>query len=306
MLTDLSTTGTVLLVLLSAAAVFAVICLISMVRDGRRFVVRRYRVSSGKLAAPKRLVYISDMHEKQYGDDNEAVVQAVRDAKPDLILIGGDTIVALAALKCAAEDPAWCARSRSLLRRLTEIAPVYFADGNHELRLRIRKRSEGRRHYDRLADMLRETGVICLHNRCEEVGELRLCGLELTDQYYLRFKKHRMEPDAVSKFLHMESAGEDRFSVLLAHDPEYFASYAAWGADLTLSGHLHGGIMRLPFIGGVVSPNPALFPKYNGGLYRIGKRSMIVSCGLGEHTLPIRIFNPGEISVIDLVPASRQ
>ena len=98
------------------------------------------------------------------------------------------------------------------------------------------------------------------------------------------------------------------FTMLLTHSPVYFETYVKWGADLCLCGHVHGGLMRLPLIGGVMGTRPNLFPKYSGGRYSYsigetdGNRTgtMVLTCGLGTHTLPIRIFNPGEISVIEL------
>ena len=95
------------------------------------------------------------------------------------------------------------------------------------------------------------------------------------------------------------------YEILLAHNPDYFKQYAFYGADLTLAGHVHGGIVRMPFMGGIASPAVRFFPKYNGGLYRQGKANMIVSCGLGTHTLPMRIFNPAELAVIRIKPACK-
>ena len=89
---------------------------------------------------------------------------------------------------------------------------------------------------------------------------------------------------------------------MLAHNPEYFANYAKYGADLILSGHVHGGVVRLPFVGGCASPAIRLFPKYSDGLYTLQNKKMVVSCGLGSHTIPMRIFNPGELTVISLKP----
>ena len=102
-----------------------------------------------------------------------------------------------------------------------------------------------------------------------------------------------------------ETLGEHKegvYQILLAHNPEYFEEYAAWGADLVLSGHVHGGIMRLPLLGGVISPKLVLFPKYDGGRFYEKDSTMILSRGLGMHTLPIRIFNPAELVVIHLLP----
>ena len=93
---------------------------------------------------------------------------------------------------------------------------------------------------------------------------------------------------------------ESKYNILLAHNPEYFKKYAAWGADLVVSGHVHGGIMRLPFIGGVIAPSFRLFPKYSGGQYQSGDTIMLLSTGLGSHTLPFRIFNPGQLVVLEL------
>ena len=95
----------------------------------------------------------------------------------------------------------------------------------------------------------------------------------------------------------------EKYEILLAHNPDYFPEYAGWGADLVLSGHVHGGMMRLPLIGGVVSPAFKFFPKYDGGMFRIGKSVMILSRGLGMHTIPVRIFNPGELVYLKLCPA---
>ena len=86
----------------------------------------------------------------------------------------------------------------------------------------------------------------------------------------------------------------------MAHSPIYFNTYTKWEADLTLSGHLHGGIMRLPFVGGVIGPDFFIFPKYSGGLYKDNGKSMIVSCGAGMHTVNLRIFNPPELTLVEL------
>ena len=90
----------------------------------------------------------------------------------------------------------------------------------------------------------------------------------------------------------------EAFHILLAHNPVYFDTYAAWGADLTLSGHLHGGIIRIPGIGGLITPQAQLFPKYDRGLISVNGKYMVVSAGLGEHTVPIRIFNPPQLILI--------
>ena len=105
-------------------------------------------------------------------------------------------------------------------------------------------------------------------------------------------------------FLLIQTLGEpcaEKYTVLLAHNPDFFPVYAEWGADLVLSGHVHGGMVRIPGWKGVVSPNIRFFPKYDGGKFEEGKSTMILSRGLGMHTIPVRLFNPGELIVIDFM-----
>ena len=99
---------------------------------------------------------------------------------------------------------------------------------------------------------------------------------------------------------HIGKANAQFCNILIAHNPEYFKEYADWGADFVLSGHVHGGIMRLPLLGGVISPSYKLFPKYDGGVFREGKSTMLLGRGMGSHTLPFRFFNPAELLVVTL------
>ena len=119
-------------------------------------------------------------------------------------------------------------------------------------------------------------------------------------------KKGRVSMDA--SYLQMHLGNKDKYSyrVLVGHNPEFFEAYSEWGADLVVSGHLHGGFMRLPFGRGLASPRYKLFPKYAGGCYHKNKTNLVVSRGLGMHTLPLRIFNPGELVVIDLMQSPRR
>ena len=123
-------------------------------------------------------------------------------------------------------------------------------------------------------------------------------GLEIDREYYQKFKEIKMEEAYLEKLL--GKPDKDRVSLLIAHNPDYFKSYAAWGVDLVVSGHVHGGLMRLPVLGGVISPAIRLFPKFDGGAFKERDAVMILGRGLGTHTLPVRIFNPGELVVIEL------
>ena len=104
---------------------------------------------------------------------------------------------------------------------------------------------------------------------------------------------------------YLQRPEKEVFSLLIAHNPMDFPVYAAWGADLVVSGHLHGGCVRLPLLGGVVSPQLRLFPKYDRGEFALGKSRMVVGAGLGEHGIGIRLGNPRELPVIKLVQSKR-
>ena len=127
-------------------------------------------------------------------------------------------------------------------------------------------------------------------------ANMDIYGLEIDMDYYGKFKKRNMETEYINRLLGKQQTSV--FNILIAHNPDYFSTYADWGADLVVSGHIHGGLMKLPVLGGVISPALRLFPEYDGGEYKKGKSTMILSRGLGTHTLPIRIFNPGELVVI--------
>ena len=132
---------------------------------------------------------------------------------------------------------------------------------------------------------------------------VEICGAQIDRVYYKRFKAQPMEQGYLAGIL--GKADESMYTILLAHNPDYFPQYAAWGADLVLSGHVHGGMMRLLILGGVVSPAFKFFPKYDGGIFKQGKSTMILSRGLGMHTIPIRIFNPGELISLIISPGDK-
>jgi len=149
---------------------------------------------------------------------------------------------------------------------------------------------------------LRESGVHVLENEkavFEKDGQqIVIYGFELDQKYYKKLGQVKFRQEDLDEALGVLDEAE--YNILLAHNPVYFDAYARWGADLTLSGHLHGGIIRLPLIGGLITPQARLFPKYDAGRFSIGDREMIVSRGLGTHTVNIRFYNPAELSVVRL------
>lgn len=277
------------LIILVILAVFFVIV---MVIDGNRFHVVKYQLDSCKVKREHNYVVLSDLHNKSYGKNNEKLLKSIDRLNPEGILIAGDILTAKPqrSYEIALE----------LIKNLAGKYPIYYGMGNHETRLFL--------YPEVYADMgecyeqdLKECGVRLMRNEVVECEDsIRIYGLDMKREYYKRFHKYPMDDCYLKETL--GDVCEDNYEILLAHNPDYFEEYAAWGADLVLSGHVHGGMMRLPILGGVVSPAFKLFPKYDGGLFKTGKSTMILSRGLGMHTIPIRIFNPGELIFLTISP----
>lgn len=260
-----------------------------MAIDCNRFVIREYTCESKALKKDGTFILLSDLHNKSFGKENQALLQAIEKQKPDGILIAGDMYTA-----AKGKDNTKVAE---FVCRLAEKYPVYYGNGNHEHKTRLFPEEFGNLYQDYM-DKIKKAGVVTLQNEKVHLPGFNtdIYGLEIERDYYKKFERQKMVPDYLTKELGTPDKG--RFTLLIAHNPEYFPAYAAWGADLSVSGHVHGGLMRLPAAGGVISPGIQLFPKYDGGFFKEGNAVMVLSRGLGTHTLPIRIFNPGELIVI--------
>lgn len=259
--------------------------------DISRFTISRYRYKSNKIKKPFRAVVISDLHNKQYGQGNIKLLEAVREEHPDIIIIAGDI---MNAHPQAGLDVAF-----DFLEKISKDYPVYYGNGNHETRMRIYAENYGDR-YEVFENKLKELGIHHLTNLRESIDEygIDIIGCELDRRHYKRRKPEPIDENELVDM--MGKVDGNKYTVLIAHNPDYFKDYSEYGADLILSGHVHGGIVRIPFIKkGVLSPRIMLFPRYSGGEYRDGEATMVVSRGLGVHTIPVRMFNPGDLVVID-------
>lgn len=244
----------------------------------------------------KRFLFLSDLHGKSYGRENEHLLTLIHEMKPDFILVGGDMVVGGVREDGTpnrySEDSVKV--SLSLLKRLRTEFPIFHAYGNHEEKLEKNLLMEYNKSLENLGVNLLDNGKAMLFVSEDAIS---LYGLSLGRHYYPKLKRKKLRSEDIR-----DRIGEsDDFSILLAHSPFYFEAYRNWGAKLTLAGHLHGGIMRLPLLGGVLGPDLLPFPKYSGGLYTEEGHQMIVSCGLGSHTIDLRVFNPPELTVIDFL-----
>jgi uncharacterized protein len=224
-----------------------------------------------------KVIHLSDLHGKSFGRDQERLVGKVKDRKPDIIVYTGDLV--------DSSNKNYDS-GITLMRELVKVAPVYYVTGNHEW---------WGIDYEYLKAELKELGVRILNNRSEalKAGNDRISIIGVDDPASGSKLKFTSE---LSKF---REDGEN-FKILLSHRPELFNLYADYKFDLTLSGHNHGGQFRLPFLGGVIGPDRGLFPQYTSGIYHEGKYSMVVSRGLGNSIIPLRLFNPPEVVEIIL------
>jgi predicted MPP superfamily phosphohydrolase len=281
-------------ILFMIAGVLIIIFIWIMLYDGNRFVISRHNISDARIAQHYRTVVIADLHNKRYGKNNELLIEAVRSLNPDCIMVAGDIPVARPGAKLDV--------ALELIGALSKEYKICYANGNHEHRLELYRNKYGDMA-DRYEAGLKSCGVDRLVNSHEFMNEKNIAvyGSQIDRKYYKRFKKQHMDEDYLNSIL--GKPDKSRYNILIAHNPDYFPEYSKWGADLVLSGHVHGGMIRIPFIGkGVISPNCRLFPEYDGGVFKDGSSTMILSRGLGMHTIPIRIFNPGELIVIDFEP----
>ena len=261
--------------------------------DQNRFVVRKKTIQTDKLKKGEsvRFVFLTDLHSKKFAGNNETLIRAVKGCNPDFILCGGDMMTAHPGKNNKV--------AVSLINRLSKDYKIYYALGNHEFRARLYPETYGDM-FDDYIDAIDNGNIVFLDNASVKLPELpvRIQGLTIGREFYKRFIKREMPDNYIEE--QVGKLDEDEFTVLLAHNPDYGDEYFKYGADLFLSGHLHGGIVRLPFIGGVASPAIRLFPKYSDGLYKKNNKYGYVSCGLGTHTVPMRLNNPGEITCITI------
>ena len=283
--------------------------LIVMYIDDHRFVIREYDVHTSRVSHPLTFVFMSDLHSKDHGDGNRKVLESVDSIRPDAVLIGGDMIISS---KAKRSEDGWMQVSLNITEALASKYPVYLSNGNHEDVLH--EEEIFRPLYDRYMEEMEKRGAIPLHNTSEVFHGVRIYGLELPHSSYGKVFPVHVGVEDVEACIGTccEDSGDPEFKVVLAHNPKFFPAYAQWGADLVLSGHVHGGLMKIGKLG-FIAPDLHLFPKYCAGKYTLPKgnkemsaktdlSTLIVSCGLGEHTLPIRIFNPAELSVVRLTP----
>ncbi|MDO4337906.1 MAG: metallophosphoesterase [Eubacteriales bacterium] len=262
----------------------------------KTFRTKSYKIQTHKVtdARGARFAVLTDLHGLVFGKNHSLLLQAIRSARPDAVLILGDMIVRS---ECSSFPEA-----ESLLFQLAGEFRVYYALGNHEYKLLISQEHRGL--YLDYEKRLTEAGICFLHN---EHAPLEICGtdytfygLELPIEYYGKPFSPKLSLGETERLL--GKPAPDSVNILMAHNPKYGDTYFSWGADLILSGHYHGGILRFNENHGLACPQYLLFPPYCCGAFHRGEQHMIVSAGLGEHTIPVRIHNPRELIIVTVSP----
>lgn len=282
-------------IILGILIIMIVLVLLENLRELRNFKTTFYQITSLKFAQlkeVKRVLFLSDLHNRSYGKDNEKLLEEIGRLHPDGILIGGDMLVR--------KDGNSYDKTVHFLAKLPGICPVYCANGNHEQKLKELP-DKYEQSYEEYKKALTASGIHMLENASETVKleevPVKLSGLEIPLGAYARFGKKELSLKEIT-----DRIGEhgDDYQILLAHHPGYMKEYLAYGADLILGGHYHGCVVQLPGIGGVISTNFTLFPKYSGGIYPEGEQTAVVSRGLGTHSVPLRLWNWPELIVLEL------
>ncbi|MCM3089236.1 metallophosphoesterase [Bhargavaea ginsengi] len=268
------------LLLIAAAAAY-------IVYDNGRLTVTDYTVSDPHIPESfdgLKIVQLSDVHDGEFGGEQADLIEAVRREKPDYIFLTGDFIDS---------NRYDLDRSMKMIPALTGMAEVFYVTGNHEV---------ATNEVDEITSALSDAGVHVLRNRAMVVGSgnssIAIAGIDdplsgVGTEGEAAFTQHAIEQATAE-------VPEGMFTVLLAHRPEQFSTYADMGMPLVFSGHAHGGQVRIPFVGGLNSPGQGWFPDLTSGIHSQSGTQLVISRGLGNSQFPLRILNTPEIVSVTL------
>lgn len=271
-------TALIILALIAAAAAF-------LIKDSREDLeISRYEVASQKLPESFdgfKIVQLSDLHGAEFGEDGMGLVEKVKELEPDIIALTGDFVT----------DEGDLAAVEKLAARLVKLCPVYFVSGNHEF---------GSGLAVKVRNILERAGVKYLSNEYLTISrgedEILLGGVEDPLAY-----ADMLSPDELAQ--KMNDAAPDAFKILLGHRNYWMTEYPELPVDLIFCGHAHGGLIRIPGVGGLIGTDRRLFPDFDAGEYNNGRYTLIVSRGLGNSVPIPRVFNRPEIVCVELSSA---
>lgn len=294
--------GTYIGVLVVLGFIAYAIVMIESSRESKNFVVTEYDICNDRLVGldgKQTIVVISDLHSKVFGDKNQPLIDSIKAIKPDIIVVAGDMLIGRVLDSCFVGE--------ELLLELAKEYPIYYENGNHEQRMKVGE-LEFQVQFSQYKERLEKAGVVFLENESRTIQidkqHITFWGLEMDKKYFEKCHYQTITQEELELSLgtvkEKNQLYDNNYNILIAHNPVHGNAYAKWGADMVISGHLHGGMIRIPFIGGIITPQVRLFPKYSGGRYQKDNTDIIVSRGLGGHTIRIRVMNWPELVVLHL------
>ena len=275
----------------AAAAAAGGILLARSEYERDQLVTEYFTVHSPKINGEKtRVVFLTDLHDKTFGPNQERLMAAIREAKPDHVLVGGDMMLA--------KGIGDLEKSLKFLRQLSSEFHVICGNGNHELRIKRDTETYGKK-YQIYRRELYNMGIQFLSDSMMALNEeIEIYGVNLLPKHY-QPGYPKMRSDFMKNTLGCPDS--QKFTLLLAHSPMFYREYERWGADLTLSGHFHGGTIQLPFLGGLMTPQYQFFFPWCAGMFTGTEgRKLLVGRGLGTHSINIRLNDKPQVVVVDI------
>lgn len=252
--------------------------------------VTKYTQSAG-VEQEVKILFLSDIHGETFGENNGFLIDLIAAQKPDLILIPGDLLNTDA-------DEEELVRLEKLLGELVKIAPTYFSLGNHET-------GYAEKNGKAFLERLQKTGAVLLENSFVGLhlggSVIRLGGMG--KHAYQNVDPQTSDPETYA-FL-QEFTATENYKIMLAHRPESFffgVACKTWDVDLILAGHTHGGLVRIPGVGGLYAPIQEWLPEVDYGRYEFDGNTMLVTSGLAGYGWVPRVMNRPEICVVTLIP----
>lgn len=305
----------ILIICILIISLLIIIFLISFY-ECKNYEICNLTINNHKNSFRTKIVFLSDFHNKLYPNDNKSLIDDILNLNPDYIVLGGD-FINYSAVNSLSERVKY-KNTLKFFNDLSEevkdkandsnfnLKKMYFSYGNHELRLIDNISNEKLNDvYNEFRDSLIENGIELIDNNIAILNDgITLSGLSLYKGYYYNIFKTETNHEHIDRVIldkYFKNLDRDSFNIIAFHKPDYADDLINYGFDLVLSGHNHGGLIKLPFVGSIISPDFRLFTKYSSGLYKIGDKNVIVSDGIGEHFIRIRVNNRPKIYAINIV-----
>lgn len=301
-------------ILIIIIALYIIIYIVSKI-ECKLCKINTFNVKNYKNSSKTSIIFISDFHNKKFKNNYEDLVDSLISLNPEYIVLGGD-FVDFSTFQSKKNDVKY-KRTLVFINKLCEkfckksvsknynLKGIFFGFGNHELRLKTRTDSSYLSDiYNQFINTLKDNNIKLLDDVTYDLNDgMTISGLSLYDGYYSNlFEKNEMhahiEHEIIDKYF--KNIDSEKFNIMAFHKPDYCEDFIDYGFDLVLSGHNHGGLINFPVIGPIFSPDLKLFPKYNSGQYTYKNKSVIISSGIGEHFIKLRVNNKPEICFINI------